>query len=304
MKHATYEKNNWKEAMFYRTLEGDNKTTVQCELCPKKCVIKSGDYGRCGVRKNINGKLYSLVYAKPVSINIDPIEKKPLYHFHPGVQILSLGTIGCNMTCLFCQNHEISQANDIPNLEDVLEKMEFVPPEKIIQIAKENNLSFIAFTYTEPTIFYEYMVDIAKLAKKEKIKTVVVSNGQINQKPLKLLLPLIDAFNIDLKAFNQEFYSKICNGFLDTTKENIFEISKAGKHIEVTFLMIEGYNDDPVEFEKMCRFLSEIDKKIVLHISRAFPYYKLSFPPTDIDKMKNFKDIAKKYLTYVYLGNV
>lgn len=289
-----------KEALFYKKLK-NNK--VQCLLCPHNCIILENKFGFCNVRKNIEGKLYSLVYAKPVSMHLDPIEKKPLYHFHPGSQIFSIGTFGCNLSCLFCQNYDISQAKDIKNFEEIVEKLPLVKPEEIIYICKEKGYKFVAFTYNEPTVFYEYMIETAKLCRKNSIKTVMVSNGQINEKPLKALIRYIDAFNIDLKG-NEQFYKRLCSGDFKTTINAIKLIAKAKKHIEITFLLIEKENDNEKEFDKTCKFISSIGKYIPLHISRAFPYYKMSFQPTPIELMKKFEKIAKKHLKNVYLGNV
>ncbi len=293
------------EASYYIRLSNENKT--KCLLCPKECVIVDGKTGTCGVRKNIGGKLYSLVYGKPVAIHIDPIEKKPLYHFYPGSKIFSIGTFGCNLSCRFCQNYDISQFHLDENSE-ILEEIKFVSPEEVVGLCLHYGLKFIAFTYNEPTVYYEYMYNTAKLCKDPmrnyEIKTVVVSNGQINEKPLRDLLPYIDAFNIDLKAFNQNFYKRLCNGDIETTKNTIRIIIEEKKHLEVTFLLIEHYNDDKNEFLEMCKFLKEYNEDLVLHISRAFPHYKLNFNPTPIKLLREFYDIAKTQLKNVYLGNV
>lgn len=290
-----------KEAIFYEKLEDKR---VHCRLCPHNCVIAEGKLGVCSVRKNISGKLYSLVYGRPVAVHIDPIEKKPLFHFYPGSKIFSVGTFGCNLSCQFCQNYEMSQAKDIKRFEDAAEKVSYTAPEEIVRMCKDAGLKFLAFTYNEPTIFYEYMLDIAKLCKKNGIKTVSVSNGQINEKPLKKLLPCIDAFNIDLKAFNEKFYKEICNGSLEAAKRTIELILKAKKHLEVTFLLIESYNDDEDEFNELCSYLSKLDKNIVLHISRAFSYYQLKINLTPAELLNKFEKIAKRHLKNVYVGNI
>ena len=289
------------QAQFYQK----NKDNIQCTLCPKKCVILENKSGFCGVRKNIKKEFYALNYGKPVAMNIDPIEKKPLYHFYPGSPIFSLGTFGCNLSCQFCQNHEISQFSRNNNLfEQDNDNIDFFSPSKIIELCKKQNLKFLAFTYNEPTVFYEYMLDIAKLCQKNDIKTVMVSNGQINPDPLKKLINYIDAFNIDLKAFNKNFYQKICQGDYPSTKKTIEIIVAENKHLEVTFLLIEGYNDNEVEFKEMCKFLKNLNSKIVLHISRSFPNYKLDFQPTPKNLLENFKSIANQFLKHVYLGNI
>jgi len=286
-----------REASYY-ILEKNNK--VRCVLCPNQCLVSEGKTGTCGVRENLDGKFYTLAYSKPVAIHVDPIEKKPLYHFHPSAQILSVGTYGCNLSCKFCQNHDISQDFDKSDFDRITE----VTPEEIIKICKSKRYKFVAFTYNEPTIFFEYMIDVAKLCKAEGIKTVMVSNGQINEEPLRELIEYIDAFNIDLKSYNPGFYKKICGGEIETTKNTIRIIVEKGKHLEVTFLLIEGLNDNEQEFHELCAFLASLDKEIVLHISRAFPQYEMDFNPTPLWLLKNFEKIAKLNLKRVYVGNI
>ena len=252
------------------------------------------------MRENKDGVLYALTYAKPVAIHLDPIEKKPLYHFYPGEVILSIGTLGCNLDCKFCQNHDISQDFEKSSFDGLKE----VSPEGIIDVCKKNGYEFVAFTYTEPTIFFEYMFDVAVLCKKNDIKTVMVSNGQINKEPLLKLIEYMDAFNIDLKSFNPEFYKKICGGEIETTKQTIELIVKNKRHLEVTMLVIKGYNDKEEEFIDMCKYLSSLDKNIVLHLSRAFPDYKLNFEVTPVEILNRFYEIAKTYLINVYKGNI
>jgi len=285
-----------KEALYY---EIESNKNVKCLLCPQGCRLEDGKAGVCGVRENIDGKLFSLVYERPVAINIDPIEKKPLYHFHPGEKILSIGTYGCNLSCSFCQNYDISQEDN----KKAIESINKIDAKSIIELCEKHNLKFLAFTYNEPTIFYEYMLEIAKLCREKGIKTVIVSNGQINEKPLLELVHYIDAFNIDLKAFNSNFYKRICKGDFETTKNAIRIIVENKKHLEVTLLLIEGYNDNENEFREYCTFLKNLDRNIVLHISRAFPRYKLDFNPTPVSLLKKFEAIAGEYLRYVYIGN-
>ena len=286
-----------KEALFYESLDSGK---VKCTLCPKGCVIADSKTGVCDVRENVKGKLYSLVYEKPVAIHLDPIEKKPLYHFYPGSAILSIGTYGCNLDCRFCQNYDLSQEFEASHFKFI----DNVAPEQIIKTCIDRNYKFVAFTYNEPTIFFEYMLDIAKLCKANGLKTVSVSNGQINEKPLRYLINYIDAFNIDLKAFNGDFYKKICNGDLQTTKNTLKIIVEEKKHLEVTFLLIEGFNDDESEFRQMCEFIKSLGEDVVFHISRAFPRYKLQHGITSIELIKKFEKIAKGYIKYVYVGNV
>jgi len=286
-----------KEASFY-IAEQNGK--VKCLLCPKECFVSDKNTGVCGVRENIDGRMYALTYSKPVAIHLDPIEKKPLYHFHPGEVILSIGTYGCNLDCKFCQNHDISQDFDKSSIESLKQ----VSPEGIIDICKKNGYKFVAFTYNEPTIFFEYMFDVAVLCKENDIKTVMVSNGQINREPLLKLIEYMDAFNIDLKSFNPEFYKKICGGEIETTKQTIELIVEKKKHLEVTMLVIKSSNDNEEEFEQMCKYLSSLDKNIVLHLSRAFPDYKMDFEITPIKLINRFYEIAKRHLKNVYKGNV
>ena len=286
-----------KEALFFENLE---RGKVKCTLCPKGCVVAEERTGLCNVRQNVKGKLYSLVYEKPVAVHIDPIEKKPLYHFHPGSKILSIGTYGCNLDCQFCQNYDLSQEFEA----SLFQFIDSVSPEQIIKTCIDKSLRFVAFTYNEPTVFFEYMLETAKLCKVNGIKTVSVSNGQINEKPLRHLINYIDAFNIDLKAFNDDFYKKICNGDLKTTINTLKIISEEKKHLEVTFLLIEGFNDDEIEFREMCKFIKSLGDEVVFHISRSFPRYKLKFNATPIPLIKKFEMIAREYVKYVYVGNV
>ncbi len=286
-----------KEGSFYIT-ESNGK--LKCLLCPKECFISENKTGVCGTRENINGVLYALTYSKPVAIHLDPIEKKPLYHFHPGEVILSIGTLGCNLDCKFCQNHGISQDFDESSFEGLKE----VSPDGIIDLCKKNGYRFVAFTYNEPTIFFEYMFDVAVMCKANGIKTVMVSNGQINKEPLLKLIEYMDAFNIDLKSFNSDFYRRVCGGEIETTKQTIETIVKHNKHLEVTMLLIKGANDNEEEFEAMCKYLSGLDKNIVLHLSRAFPDYKMEFEITPIKLINRFYDIAKSHLKNVYKGNI
>ncbi|MEM4641418.1 MAG: AmmeMemoRadiSam system radical SAM enzyme [Candidatus Pacearchaeota archaeon] len=286
-----------KEALFYKKLEDDK---VQCQLCPRFCVIKNGERGNCGVRENMNGKLFSLVYGKPCSIAIDPIEKKPFYHFLPGTKSLSIATVGCNFHCLHCQNYAISQARveDVPYIE--------AKPEEIVEQAKANDVKSISFTYTEPTVFYEYMLDIAKLAKKEKIKCNIVSNGFINEKPLKKLIPYVRAANIDLKG-NALFYEKICQARIEPVLETIKLLHSKKVWVELTNLIIPGYNDNVNEIKKMVSWILEnLGKDVPLHFSAFYPAYKLTnVPSTEPEFLIKARILAKHQgLSYVYTGNI
>ncbi len=282
------------ESRYYKNLY---EKKVQCLLCPNLCVLSSGQIGSCKTRQNIDGKLYSLFYNKASSIALDPIEKKPLYHFYPGKKILSIGTVGCSFHCIFCQNYSISQYTDI-HLEDINE-------EEIFKLMKDNNINLLAFTYSEPLIWYETVFDISKyLKEKDKdIKIVLVTNGYINLPPLLEILPYIDAMNIDLKSFQNDFYMKFCEGKLEPVLQTIKRSAKS-VHVEVTTLIIPTLNDSEEEMNAIANFISQINPEIPLHISRYYPHYKLSLPPTSEEKIYQLVKVAKKYLKYVYAGNI
>jgi len=287
-----------KEALYYRSI-GNKK--VRCELCPHNCTILPGNSGICLVRKNVDGKLISEVYGRPVSIHSDPVEKKPLYHFYPGYQVVSIGTFGCNLKCEFCQNSEISQKHITDNLLSDERSLE-----EIIELAmlKQRNIG-LAYTYNEPIVFYEYMMDLAVIIKSRGMKNIMVSNGYINPEPLGELLKVIDAFNIDLKSINNDFYRKYTKSSLNPVLETISTIAQSGKHLELTFLAIPGLNDD---FEELIRIIDWIvnhcGNSVVLHISRYFPAYKMNIAPTPLKTLESLYSIAKRKLNYVYLGNV
>lgn len=287
---------NIKESKYYKVLKDD---IVQCTLCPKFCTIRNNERGNCGVRINKSGVIYSLVYSKPCSIAIDPVEKKPLHHFIPGSTIYSIGTAGCSLHCLFCQNFTTSQAKpeDIPYID--------LPPEEAVKDAIANGCKSIAFTYNEPTIFFEYALDTMKLAKKARIKTVIVSDGFINPGPLKEWCKYLDAANIDLKAFNEKFYKEICDARLKPVLESLKILKENNVHIEITTLLIPGLNDNFKEIEEMCKWIKDNLGNIPLHFSRFFPMYKmLDKEPTPLIILIKAARIAKKYLDFVYIGNV
>jgi len=286
------------EAEFFIKLKNN---IVRCELCPCFCVLKPGQTGSCKVRKNENGILTTLVYNKVSALTVDPIEKKPLYHFLPGSQILSIGTVGCNLHCVFCQNHHISQcsADDFGNFREITAK------QLVATAAGIKGNTGIAYTYNEPFIFYEFMLETAKLVKEAGMKNVVVSNGYVNPEPLKKVLPFIDALNIDLKAFSTDFYKKQTTGKLAPVLETLRIIAGCNAHLEITNLVIPGLNEDEKEFEKMVEWIaSELGKEVPLHISRYFPVYKLKEPPTPSKTLELFYKIASKHLLFVYTGNV
>jgi pyruvate formate lyase activating enzyme len=286
------------EASYYQKLENG---TVQCQLCPNRCILGNNQQGLCNVRENINGKLYSLVYGKPVTTNIDPIEKKPFYHFLPGAKAYSLATAGCNLECKYCQNWDISQRKP--------EDLQSTPmtPEEVVDQAIKNSAPVIAFTYNEPTVWYEYMLDIAKLAKKKGLRTVMVSSGYINQEPLKNLLPYLDAIKVDFKSFNTETYQTLVRGRLEPVLDTIKTIHKSKTWLELVHLVVPGYTDDLKEIKDMCQWIKDnIGTEVPLHFSRFWPKYKLlNLPPTPEETIKkarqNCLDVGLKY---VYTGNI
>lgn len=285
------------EGKYYKMTNG----TVQCLLCPHNCIIKEGKYGICMVRKNQNGQIVPENYGKVSALHPDPIEKKPLYHFFPGQTILSVGTFGCNLKCKFCQNYDISQLK-VTNLLN----RETYKTEDIIRIAIEMEGNHgIAYTYNEPIIWFEFVMETATKAHHEGLYNVMVTNGYVNKEPLSDLLEVIDAWNVDLKAFTEDFYRKYTSSKLLPVKESIKNIKKAGKHLEITNLVIPGLNDDEKKFREMVKWISdETGKDTVLHISRYFPTYRMNIQATPVSTLERFYDIASEYLYYVYLGNV
>ncbi len=286
-----------KEAFYYQQMK---KGLVKCDLCPRNCLINLGQYGMCQTRMNVRGKLYSSVYGKVSSLHIDPIEKKPLYHFMPGSKAFSIGTVGCNLTCKHCQNWELSRAH-------VKEEQEIVSPQKIVNMARRNGCKIIAYTYNEPTVYYEYMVGVAKKAQAKGIKNVMVSNGYINKNAFHDLFHYLDAVNIDLKSFNESFYEKICGAKLSNVLDSLKLLKKHKIWTEITYLVIPGVNDDMKEIEEMCKWIKKIfgRGRSALHFTRFFPMYKMDDKEmTPIETLKNAEKIAKKYFDYVYVGNL
>ncbi len=286
------------ESQFYIKTDSNS---VECQLCPHSCKIKSGRLGICNTRLNRNGTLETVQWGVIASSSLDPIEKKPLYHFFPGKHVYSIGGYGCNLNCVFCQNSEISQF--VPQNIDTLR---IVPPKEIALKAKiyPNNIG-VAFTYNEPTISFEYMLETAKLIKEEAMMNIMVSNGFINPKPLYILLEHIDAFNIDLKAFTDNFYRKQTGGRLDPVLKTLKAIRSSGKHLEVTFLVIPNLNDNEEDAKAMFDWIAkELGEQTVLHLSRYHPSYLLNNPPTPHDTLLRFYQLAKDKLQFVYLGNI
>ncbi|MFH1642720.1 MAG: AmmeMemoRadiSam system radical SAM enzyme [Nanoarchaeota archaeon] len=280
-----------KEAMYYGRLNGK----IMCKLCPNNCIINKT--GICGVRKVINNKLYSLVYGKACSAAVDPIEKKPLFHYLPSHNTFSISTVGCNFSCLHCQNFEISQEKSVYGKE--------LMPEKIIELAKQNGCKSISYTYTEPTVFYEYVLETARQARKAGIKNVIVSNGYINPKPLDKWCNYIDAANIDLKAFDDDFYKKICSGRLEPVLNTLKTLSKKKVWFEITNLIIPTLNDNTVE--EMCTWIVDnLGKNVPVHFSRFHPMYKLNYLPlTPTATLEKSRETALKTgIKHVYIGNI
>jgi pyruvate formate lyase activating enzyme len=283
-----------REALYYEKREDGR---VQCRLCPHNCIIAEDKRGICRVRENRSGTLHTLIYGEVSSVAMDPIEKKPLYHFHPGSSILSIGTVGCSFRCKFCQNYSISQNVDHPT--------RFYEPEDLVDIAEERDSIGIAYTYTEPLIWFEYVLDCCRAARDRGLKNVFVTNGYINTEPLSELLPHADAFNIDLKSMNEDFYRSIVGGKLQGVLDTIKEIS-AHRDIlmEITTLVIPGHNDSDEEMEGLTGFLASLRPDIPYHLSAYYPMYQFNAPPTPIETLTHLKEVAERKLQYVYLGNI
>jgi len=291
-----------KEALFYKKLT-DKK--VQCYACNHKCLILPGNSGICSVRKNIDGKLYSLVYGLACAENVDPIEKKPFFHFLPGTDSLSVATVGCNFRCLNCQNWDISQGPKIAGKIDGF----ILPPEKIIEDALKNNCQSISCTYTEPTVFTEYALETMKLAKKSELKNAWVSNGYMSKDVLKTVSPFLDAINVDLKSFNEKFYQKVCGAHLKPVLENLKMIKKLGVWLEITTLALPALNDSAKEFKQIAKFIKdELGDETPWHISKFSPeisWKMQTYSPTLKKTIKEARDIGLKAgLKYVYTGNL
>ena len=287
-----------KACRYYKQLDDGR---VECTLCPHHCRIAEGKTGICQSRRNQNGVLVSEVYGKPCSLAIDPIEKKPLYHFHPGTTCLSLACTGCNFRCLNCQNHDISQAapTDVNHYE--------LSPEDVIALCLKHHCPGIAYTYTEPLTYLEYIIDCARLAHEAGLWNILVTAGYVCQEPLADLLPYLDAANVDLKSFSDDIYMKVSGGHLQPVLDTILAMKQAGVWVEITNLVIPTVNDDLTMIRQMCRWLTDNGlAEAPLHFSRFFPRYKMQdVPPTPIATLKAAKRIAEEAgIKYVYLGNV
>ncbi len=281
------------EAKYWKTLDDGR---IACELCPQACRIPEGGSGICRGRVNEGGTLVAVNYGQCVSVAMDPIEKKPLYHYHPGMPVLSVACNGCNLRCDFCQNWQISQE---PARTSAL------LPDDLVRMAVENDSFGIAYTYTEPMVWFEYLLDAGARAHAAGLKNILVTNGIINEEPLRELLPVVDAMNVDLKSMSDEFYRSNCHvrGGLEAVQRTI-AMAAGSVHLEVTNLLITGENDSEENVRELASFIAGIDPAIPLHLSRYFPTYRMTNPPTSETSLRRAYDIARERLHYVYVGNV
>ncbi|MEW6574003.1 MAG: AmmeMemoRadiSam system radical SAM enzyme [Bacillota bacterium] len=282
-----------REALFYEQKEENN---VFCRLCPKQCAIKEGHTGFCRVKENRGGKLYALNYGFCTSSAVDPVEKKPLYHFYPAHTILSLGTYGCNLRCGFCQNWEIAHGSP-PAV--------YMTPEQVVAVTASQGRRCVgvAYTYSEPVVWYEFVYDTVRRVREAGFKNVLVTNGFINEKPLEEILPYIDAMNIDVKSFRDGYYKKHCAGRLEPVLRTV-ELASQKCHVEVTNLLVTGLNDSEEEVADLVNWLADLSPNIALHFSRYFPNFEMDLPPTPVESLYRAREIARRKLKFVYLGNV
>jgi pyruvate formate lyase activating enzyme len=289
-----------KEAFLYKKLI-DKK--VHCYLCAHQCKIVDSKFGVCGVRQNIDGRLYTHVYGDVIISNIDPIEKKPLYHFHPGTTSYSIATAGCNFRCGFCQNWRISQ---LRKNDSSPANVPVIMPDEVVQNAILNDCQSISYTYTEPTIFFEYAYDIAQRAQKKGLSNVFVTNGYMTKEAVELIHPYLDAANVDLKSFREEFYTKVCHAHLRPVLETIHLMKELGIWVEITTLIIPGKNDSVEELIDIATFIAQVGKDIPWHISGFHPDYQFTeVEPTAIDLLRKARDIGEQQgLRHVYIGNI
>lgn len=278
--------------MYYQKLEKDR---VECGLCPHHCKLSPGQKGFCLNRLNREGTLYTLNYGGVAAMHLDPIEKKPLYHFYPGKQILSFGTFGCSLNCSFCQNFSLARSTSGQDSN--------LLPHECVELAKKYQSFAIAYTYNEPFIWFEHVLETAKLAKDQGIKNVLVTNGFYEKEPWDELAPFVDAMNIDLKG-GEAFYNRMCKGALNPVLQTIRSAFKRGIHVEVAHLVVTGENDRMEDFQEIIHAIEAISPRIPLHISRYFPNHELSAPPTSPEILERFHDRAKESLEHVYLGNL
>ena len=286
MKHA---------AKYGYTLDQER---IQCRLCPKQCKLREGQFGFCKTRVNEGGELFTVIYAEVTGCGVDPIEKKPLYHYYPGQGILSLGTKGCNLGCVFCQNWQIAQRADAPSQR--------LMPAEAVALAVQHESFGIAYTYTEPLIWYEYVLDTAMLARERGLKNVLVTNGFICEEPLAELVPHIDAANIDIKSFDPAFYRRLCKAELEPVVRMVEQV-RPHWHVELTHLIVPHKDEAEIldDVRRMCDWIAgALGRDTPLHFSRYFPHHKLKLPATDLGLLKRAREIALERLEYVYLGNI
>jgi len=287
-----------KKARYFKKLP---EKKVECTLCPRGCKVADLERGYCGCRENHNGTYYTLVYSRACAVHIDPIEKKPLFHFRPGTRALSFATAGCNIECKFCQNWNISQFRP----EQI--KALYITPRKMVEIAKINNTPIIAYTYTEPVIFYEYMYDTAARGKEEGIESVMISNGYIKREPMRALTKVLSAVKIDLKAFTEKFYRDVCHGELKPVLDTLLLLKEVGIWYEIVVLLIPTLNDGEKEIDAMSKWIKKnLGADVPVHFSRFFPTYKMTnLPPTPVATLERARKIAMSNgLHFVYVGNV
>lgn len=293
---------NLKQAVFWENEKATNESDVRCKLCPRYCLIKDEQRGLCQTRLNRKGTLYSVVYGHPVASNVDPIEKKPFAEFYPGTRAFSLGTFGCNLRCVFCQNYELSRGKP-----EINPGTSYISPQLIIDNAKKYKCKSIAFTYNEPTVFAEYAIDIAKLARQQGLKSVIVSNGYINDEPANELFSLIDAANIDMKAFSEDFYKEMLDGELAPVLNSIKKLYDLDKHVEITNLVIPQKNDSKEMINSFLDWVEKnLDKNVPIHFSAFHPMYKYkNSSRTSPETLYEIKKWANnRGFTHIYLGNI
>ncbi len=289
------------DAEFDEDYYEHTESFVKCLLCAQECMINEGERGKCRTRMNVDGKLRTLSYGHPISVHVDPIEKKPFYHFRPGSSAFSLATAGCPLSCKFCQNWEISQARpeDFPS--------QFVSPDAVVKATQRNRAPVIAYTYNEPTVFTEYLTDIARIAKKQNISSVLVSCGFMNEKPLEEMCDVLDAIKIDLKGFSKDFYRRVCGAELDPVLRSIKQVARSGVHLEIVNLVVPTLNDSKEMLTELTKWVvGEVGPDIPIHFTRFHPDYQmLNLPPTPEATLEKAYDIAKNNgIRYPFVGNV
>lgn len=284
-----------------RVEKGHRRRPVKCLLCAHACVLEEGERGRCRARANVRGELRSLVYGRPVALHVDPIEKKPFYHFFPGSQAFSLGTAGCPLSCRFCQNWEISQASpeDLP--------VDYLAPSALAERARQVGTPVIAFTYNEPTVFTEYLLDVAREARSKGLRSVLVSCGFMQEAPLREMIEVLGAIKVDLKGFSLEFYRKVSRAELEPVLRTIRMVARSGRHLEIVNLVVPTLNDTPLLLDELCRWVAgEVGPDVPLHFTRFHPDFQLlHLPPTPVATLERARETALKHgLRYPYVGNV